>query len=672
MKKWTAMILALLILTLSGCGMNIPGIPGAPGQNGGGTVVDFDPENPPKIDYDAPALSVTVNMGPELELTLSFYNQVLEAKALNAEGEALLSGLELTGQAYHIAITSILEQAKAQGVLEDGTAVAISVQERMEGFLCLASHRILARPFEAFGEKAGITLPCELTPAGESFWEIDHTHTNFSDDYYEVICYNVGNQQVLNRYVYDNGDYAESYYLSTGGRVSWENDGKFTCYGNLNGVSFHYTLYPDGTRSTFTSVVDGNDNYVWSFSVSADGATNETFFENGEPVRSYSNVPGAFATESFYENGKPVRVVSSTPDGFTSETFYYYKDGQTDRMFMQNSDGSTYETFYEGGEMVRSLSTDPDGSTTESFYENGDWVRTIHTNADGEVSEWEGNGAATIPPQTAPPDDGDGSEHEATYYENGNIESEKTTWPNGDYEYLTYYEDGTLASSICQMDGCYSETNYNEQGNRVAHQTVYDNGDYDQTTYYENGQKKSDISQCDGMYLEIQYDEEGKDLSHYQRNADGSEYLATYENGVLVSTSKVEANGDYYNLTYYANGSVESGVSYREGCYSEDYYRENGSCISSYWKDSDSEIKRTYDENDEMTSYEETFADGAWCLDTYENGKHVLSKGYSSDGLYWENQYDENGNLIKTIREVAPGQFVEDIIDPNELSSSGA
>lgn len=197
-----------------------------------------------------------------------------------------------------------------------------------------------------------------------------------------------------------------------------------------------------------------------------------------------------------------------------------------------------------------------------------------------------------------------------------------------------------------------------------------DGSEYE-VTYYENGQRASHISQSDGYYLESHYDEDGKQLSHYQLDADGSEHLATYEHGVLISTSQKEANGDYSNYTYYENGSVESSVSYRDGRYSEDYYRENGSRVSSYWKDSNSEIKRTYDENDEMTSYEETFADGAWCLDTYENGKPVLSKGYGSDGLYWENVYDENGMLIKTIREVAPGHFVEDIIDPNEIPSSG-
>lgn len=649
MKKWTAMMLVLLTLVLSGCGVVIPGISGAPGQSEDGTVVDFDPENPPKIDFDAPALSVTVNMGPELELTLSFCNQILEANALNAHGETLLSGMELVGKNYYDAMTAILQQAKEQEFLQNETAMTVNIRERMEGVWNLASYRILVRPFDAFGEIAGITLNYELTPEVELAWEVAKTHTNSLDERDEVICYNSGSQQILNRYFYQNGDYAEHYYLSSGGSAYWKNDGEFTCYGNLDGVSYNYTLYPDGTRSTTTSVGDGNGNYVWYFSTSADGATNEAFFENGEPVRSYYNAPGVVISESFYEDGKLVRRFDTFPDGSTSETSYFYEDD----------------------EMVRTLYAYPDGATTEYFYENGECVRTVYTDADGEVLEGAGNGIATVPPQTSPPDDGDGSEYEVTYYENGNKESEKTTWPNGDYECMTYYEDGTVASAIWQMDGCYSETHYNKQGTKVTDKTVYDNGDYDQSTYHENGQRASHISQSDGYYSESHYDEDGKQLSHYQLDADGSEHLATYEHGVLISTSQKEANGDYSNYTYYENGSVESSVSYRDGRYSEDYYRENGSRVSSYWKDSNSEIKRTYDENDEMTSYEETFADGAWCLDTYENGKPVLSKGYGSDGLYWENVYDENGMLVKTIREVAPGHFVEDIIDPNEIPSSG-
>lgn len=646
MKKWIAIILALLMLTLGGCSAIIPG------QNGGEPTIPFDPENPPEINFDAPALSVTVGIRSELELTLSFCNAVLEVKALNTDGEALLAGLDLEGKVYHVAMTAVLEQAKDLGFLNDESTVSISVQERMEDIWTIACRNILTRPFDAFGEKAGITLKCELTPAGESAWEVTKTHKNQLDNRDEVICYNVSNQQILNRYTYHNGDYEER-YINLGGHAYWASDGKFTYYGNRDGVRFEYTLYPDGTRSTTTSVSDGNGNYIWCLRVLQDGSVSEAFYKDGKIVRSIYVFPDGLSWEHIYENGEPVRVIITDADG-----------NVTEEEVNQNGVGSTVRP---------PVQTAPNQS---------------------------------VLPETVPED---GREHEVTYYKNGNIESDKTTWPNGDYTHLTYREDGTRSSSVEEIEGFYKEIHYNEIEIIVSSCERYPNGDYTQLTYREDGTRSSSVeetenfyrethynekeaivssyerypngdyeertyhdneqtavltAQSEGRYIELRYDEAGELLSEYQLKPDGSERRSTYENGVIVNAFEKEANGNDRNSTYYPDGSLEYSISHQNGTYSEDYWYQNGKLKSSYTQEPDGfRLKMEFDENGNMTLYEETCADGAYRLDVKENGKYVLSKGYGSNGLYWENVYDKNGKLIKTIREVSPGEFMEDNVE---------
>lgn len=141
------------------------------------------------------------------------------------------------------------------------------------------------------------------------------------------------------------------------------------------------------------------------------------------------------------------------------------------------------------------------------------------------------------------------------YYENGYLEYE-ITWDDG-YKYYNgwykkYYEStGNLSLATPYVDGEIHgiETTYYENGN-MASERPYENGMLNQngiaTTYWENGNLHTETPYYDGNY-------HGTVTSFYE---DGSPYyLKEYSNGIK--------NGQY--LVYYDNHQLESEKHFVDG-----------------------------------------------------------------------------------------------------------
>ena len=617
MKKGFAIIFVLLMLVLWGCdaGVNEPEIPTGNGISNqtnptgilslpdGETVEHTRPAEAVLISFDKPALKVTVTINPELELTLSFTNRVLEAKALNADAENLLVELELVGQSYSNSMSSILGEAQEQGFLTDSATVSISVSKLAEDSWNAASERILTDPVEAFQEDTGIILKCELHSPGESGPVIARTHTNQRDGYQEVICYDAYGNHVMSKSVYDNGDYEERHF-STGETFFWGNDGTYRYSKGKDGVHNEFTDYPDGTRSTITRTFDTDDNLIWSLEERRDGYTNESFwkYENGVLVHFYSEVSNGRVDsyyydangnptymlildefgnkiECFYENGECIRDTCLGKDGSKFDRLFengvivhsysvdssgrvgsydYDSNGNPTYTLILDEFGNKTERFYEDGECKRDVLTNKDGSKEERIYENGVHVLSIYTTVDGTVYE---ETQFTGEPEQ------DDAEHHDTYYDNGNLKTSEVIYPNGDYIKFTFYENGNEASYISQSGDDYYEYRNDEYGNMTYQYykdadgneelfTYYSNGNdktyeavspdhgYTKASYYENGVCASSIWLYDGYYIEIYKDENGWITRQFERDPDGTEYVGIIENGELIGKTVTYPNGD--------------------------------------------------------------------------------------------------------------------------------
>lgn len=273
-----------------------------------------------------------------------------------------------------------------------------------------------------------------------------------------------------------------------------------------------------------------------------------------------------------------------------------------------------------------------------------------------------------VPPETAP---SDGSTYEATYYSNGNMESEKTTWPNGDYVYATYYEDGTAASYIEQTGDDYIEEHYDGDGNPVSAYYQFASGDVLSETYYSNGNLKTeDYISASGddyhetyyasgilatskrhsgdYYIEESFDENGTPVSSFERFSDGGEKTVIYySNGEMKSSDVIWPNGEYIKERYYEDGTLCFGSQNMDGCLSEDQYDENGVRISSYFRNASGyEQTETYYSNGSKKSLEMIMENGDYEYITYYENGQVSYHLQKQDGQSWEYYYDEDGNRI--------------------------
>ena len=237
--------------------------------------------------------------------------------------------------------------------------------------------------------------------------------------------------------------------------------------------------------------------------------------------------------------------------------------------------------------MVKSVWRFYDGSVSTTYYENGKDQYSIMVFPDGLIHYFVAgvDGFTTIypPGYTATYQNEDGSTNTATFFDSGVTKTDKTSWPNGDYYYTIYREDGTMESyehfvggdyslqsfwengnlkHISQRgaDGSTGESFYNENGEQTSYEMHWPNGHYDIQTFYSTYptvKYKSAETMIDGHYSKILYHESGVMVSSEGKDPEGNWYKYTYHsNGQPAS---YEAEG--ISQTFYENGQVKREVS---------------------------------------------------------------------------------------------------------------
>lgn len=293
MKRFFALFLAMLMLTLCACGStNTPAGSGM-GNGNGGSHSDPTEETTPQIDYEAPMLALTVKINPEFEITLNYMATILSVKPLNADAEALFAALDVSGQGYYDGMTTILEEAKTQGYLQDGAEVSITAEEQQNNGWTVASQQLLQLPIEDFMADNNTSVGCKITPAGTvtNPKRLKHGKTLPGEDpigaYSCAFYYDYAGYNVMNILTYKDGTRREIYFprAHTDGPVTTERivityypDGSYMHEHYLESQYSYYTQYPDGSRETF--IGSGN----WSRHESRDGTIHEVTTDSNGTV----------------------------------------------------------------------------------------------------------------------------------------------------------------------------------------------------------------------------------------------------------------------------------------------------------------------------------------------------------------------------------------------------
>lgn len=448
MKRLFAILLVLcLILCRCEVGGNTPTKPNTPGQSGGEQTNDptsgqsGEPTRPAEVemvDFNAPALNVKITINPELELTLSRTNEILDVKALNADAESLLASLDLVGQLYERGIVTILEEAKEQKYLKDVSKVTITAEELSDGAWTIITGELLTKPIEDYQQHSGIVFSCRLTPAGESL-DIDELkviETSRNGDVFVTVYGDAAGNAQMMIYESDDGTRQEVYMISDTEEIGihYYPDGSYR-YGHNDGlVDQGYWIYPDGSGFTYVGymeLVDGLLQTVWYQRIYFDGSAEEYFYEDSEFARTIFTDADGTTWEAFYENGTIVSEVWKDADGNILE-----ESGGNGDSAGSNSDGSTFEqTFYPNGNLKTYNTTWPNGDySKQNYYENGN-VETYTESREGRYVEgyYDENGLMVSLFQREP----DGTEYDWDY-ENGEAVGYTVTYPDGSSEYHSY------------------------------------------------------------------------------------------------------------------------------------------------------------------------------------------------------------------------------------------
>jgi hypothetical protein len=591
-KKLFAILLVFGVLTLTGCDIG-DAFGTDPGDSDLSDVIPSTPQNVEIIDYDAPAMKVTVSINAELELTLSYAYDILEVNALNTDAQTLLAGMDLVGQPYESGITTILEKAREKGFLKESAQVAFSPKELASGGIKIHTGDMLLQPVWAYQRSSGVSFSARTEITGEMLdpnqLELVATHrdgTGKQEDYADK-------SGKIKKQVYTYADgLIRIQYHPNGPKnppdmvcITTFPDGQYEYYAEKDGTMSGYIQYPDGGRETFIHIFKpgpGEWTNVYSRATYPDGTLTERFYKKGELYSALNVAPDGTKMESFFENEMVVRSMTYHPDGTITEDQWTYENGLETTHIQIHPNGKTTkeEFFYENGERSRVFITFPNGATQEQFWKNGEIVNVIDTYPDN--SETDG-----IPIEPSYGTTEDGGTYTITYYPNGREKTHETTWPNGDYARVTYQENGQPSYNETLLDGMYEETHYDQNGN-WASVLRRDQAGFEYNYQYEDGRcvvevikfpsgdiQRRDFSadgsyilsdattngnysthyydakhNCisasglrDGVYWEQAFDENGQAISEHQRHPDGTEYQFDYENGALTGVTVTHPDG---------------------------------------------------------------------------------------------------------------------------------
>ena len=103
--------------------------------------------------------TMRMSINPDVELTLSRTERVLDADALNADGAALLEGMDFSGMDAREAADALVAQSIAGGFLAEGGQVTVSVDGGSESWRSETEDGALTALEERYGTFAVIRTP---------------------------------------------------------------------------------------------------------------------------------------------------------------------------------------------------------------------------------------------------------------------------------------------------------------------------------------------------------------------------------------------------------------------------------------------------------------------------------------------------------------------------------
>jgi len=123
--------------------------------------------------YFIPTAHVSIDVNPSIELTLNRMNRVISTYAFNAEGEQMLSAVNLNGKPYDEAAALLVAEMNDAGYITDYALVSVSVQTadgNTEQMLCDTLLQTIHASVNTSQENAAV----EVFPVSEQLWQEAH------------------------------------------------------------------------------------------------------------------------------------------------------------------------------------------------------------------------------------------------------------------------------------------------------------------------------------------------------------------------------------------------------------------------------------------------------------------------------------------------------------------
>ena len=109
--------------------------------------------------------TLRIQINPDVEMTVSRTDRVLDLEGLNADGEDLIEGYSYKGKDREAAANELVERAIDMGYLSDGETVSITVSSADADWQAREEAQVRAQLEERYGETIVIRLGSDSDPA---------------------------------------------------------------------------------------------------------------------------------------------------------------------------------------------------------------------------------------------------------------------------------------------------------------------------------------------------------------------------------------------------------------------------------------------------------------------------------------------------------------------------
>lgn len=108
--------------------------------------------------------TLRIQINPDVEMTVSRTDRVLDLEGLNADGEDLIEGYSYRGKDRETAANELVERAIDMGYLSDGDTISITVSSQDADWQAREEEQIRAQLEERYGETIVIRLGSDPDP----------------------------------------------------------------------------------------------------------------------------------------------------------------------------------------------------------------------------------------------------------------------------------------------------------------------------------------------------------------------------------------------------------------------------------------------------------------------------------------------------------------------------